>query len=96
MFSQIGLVSTFLTVNPPDMRYQERHAGRTGGKSQTCGFQKTEHFIGWWWSELFLSGKSDVFLALGHPVFNLSEKIIMSRPIGMQIWVRTEKSAPCW
>lgn len=47
MFSQIGLVSTFLTVNPPDMHYQERHVGRTGGKSQTCGFQKTEHFIDW-------------------------------------------------
>lgn len=42
MFSQIGPVSTFLTVNPPGMHYQERHAGRTGGKkSQTCGLQKT-------------------------------------------------------
>lgn len=29
------------------MHYQERHAGRTGGKSQTCGFQTTEHFMDW-------------------------------------------------
>lgn len=45
MFSQIGPVSTFLTANPPGMHYQERHAGRTGGKNHKLVVFRKQHFI---------------------------------------------------